>query len=137
VPAVVLYDSDCGFCVWAMSKVLAWDRARRLRPLALQHPEARTLLGGMDEERMMASWHLVAGDGSVLSAGRALAPLLRLLPGGRQPSGVLARLPRASDALYLAVAGRRTMFGRLVTTGARQRARRRVDSRERAAGTTG
>jgi predicted DCC family thiol-disulfide oxidoreductase YuxK len=57
--AAILYDADCGFCRWSLGKLLAWDRPRRLRPVALQDPEADALLGGMEEERRMASWHLV------------------------------------------------------------------------------
>ena len=34
--AILLYDADCGFCRWAIDKLLAWDRAGRLRPAALQ-----------------------------------------------------------------------------------------------------
>ena len=30
--AVVLYDADCGFCRWAIDKLLVWDRAGRLAP---------------------------------------------------------------------------------------------------------
>ena len=30
----------------------------------------------------MASWHLVAPDGTIVSGGAAFEPLLRLLPGG-------------------------------------------------------
>ena len=79
--AVLFYDADCGFCRWAIDKLLAWDRAGRLRPAALQGPEADRLLPGLSEETRMASWHLVV-DGDVYSGGAAAAPLLRLLPGG-------------------------------------------------------
>lgn len=98
--AVVLYDEDCGFCRWVMGKILGWDRAMRLRAVAVQDPEAERLVPGMDQERRMASWHLVTSDGRVRSAGRAVAPLLRLLPGGT-PLAVLAEtFPRTTDRLY-------------------------------------
>ncbi|MDP9187873.1 MAG: DUF393 domain-containing protein, partial [Actinomycetota bacterium] len=61
----VLYDRDCGFCRWSLSKLLAWDRSGRLRPVALQDPEADRLLAGMPEEERMDSWHWVTGDGDV------------------------------------------------------------------------
>ena len=114
--SAILYDRDCGLCRWSLAKVLAWDRRRELRPVALQDPEADALLDGMDEERRMASWHLVTPDGQVHSAGAALAPLLRLLPGGTPLAAAAARFPRAADRLYFAVANRRSALGKLVPT---------------------
>ncbi|HEY1833983.1 MAG TPA: DCC1-like thiol-disulfide oxidoreductase family protein [Solirubrobacteraceae bacterium] len=109
----MLYDRDCGFCRASLRRVLAWDRRDRLRPVALQDEEAERLLGEMSQERRMASWHLVTEDGQRYSAGRAAAPLLRLLPGG----GPLARLadafPSATDAGYEFVAGHRGALSRL------------------------
>ncbi|HEX8075155.1 MAG TPA: DCC1-like thiol-disulfide oxidoreductase family protein [Thermoleophilaceae bacterium] len=128
-PHVLLYDSDCGFCVWALAKVLAWDRRRRLRPLALQDPESGSLLAALDEESRMASWHVVAPTGQVASAGRALAPLLRLLPAGRPLAPLFEHFPRVADRLYFAVADRRGALGKLVPDGARRRARGRIQRR--------
>ena len=48
--------------------------------------EADRLLGGMSGERKMGSWHLVTPDGRIHSAGAAVAPLARLLPGGGRNS---------------------------------------------------
>src|SRR3712207_2420034 len=77
------YDADCGLCRWVMGVLLAWDRRHTLTPVALQDEDAADrLLGGMDHQRRMASWHLVTPEGDVQSGGRALTPLLRLLPGG-------------------------------------------------------
>jgi predicted DCC family thiol-disulfide oxidoreductase YuxK len=121
--ATVLYDDDCGFCVWCMGKVLALDRRGVLEPLALQDPSAEALLPGMDEETRMRSWHLVE-DGRVSSAGQAFGPLLRLLLGG--PAAALA------DRAYYAVANRRSSFGRLVTEAAKRRARARIAEHRRA-----
>jgi predicted DCC family thiol-disulfide oxidoreductase YuxK len=112
--SVLLYDSDCGFCRWSVDKVLAWDRRRRLRPLALQDPEADMLLPGLDEGQKLASWHLVTEDGRVYSAGAAAPPLLRLLPGGRGPAAVLSAFPGVTDRVYRFVARNRDRFGRLV-----------------------
>lgn len=125
---VLLYDSDCGFCVWALSKLLVWDRRARLRPVALQDPEADRLLGPIVPEEKMGSWHLVAPDGEVRSAGSGIAPLLRLLPGGAALAPAFASA-RFSNAAYYAVAGRRSTWGKLVTAGARRRARARVTAR--------
>ena len=102
--AVILFDSRCGFCRRWVSRFLRWDRNGRLRPVALQDPEADSLLGGMDEERKMASWHLVAADGRVYSAGAAFPPLLRMLPGGRPLAAIAAACPRLTDRAYQRVA---------------------------------
>jgi predicted DCC family thiol-disulfide oxidoreductase YuxK len=109
---VVLYDADCGFCRWSLAKLLALDPRRRLRPVALQSPEADDLLAGMDGERRMASWHLVDREGAVFSGGGAFAPLLRELPGGRPLARLPAGMPRLADRAYYLVAGRRGALGR-------------------------
>jgi predicted DCC family thiol-disulfide oxidoreductase YuxK len=111
--AVILYDADCGFCRWAVGKVLAWDRAGRLRAAPLQGPQSDRLLPGVGAEEKMASWHLVIG-GQVHSGGAAAAPLLRLLPGGRPLASVLAAFPGATDRAYRLVARNRDDVGRLV-----------------------
>jgi predicted DCC family thiol-disulfide oxidoreductase YuxK len=111
--STLLYDSDCGFCRWAVDKILAWDRRRRLRPVPLQSREADALLPGMAEEKRMASWHLVLADGHVHSGGAAAAPLLRLLPGGRPAAAVIAHFPGLTERAYRSVARNRDRFGRL------------------------
>ena len=121
--AAILYDADCGFCKWCLAQVLRLDRDGRLRPVRLQSPEAEALLPGLDEEERMKSWHLVAPDGQVSSAGAAFYPLSRIIERGR-PLGALAhRFPRGAEAAYRWVANHRSFFGRLV--------RRRRESAER------
>jgi predicted DCC family thiol-disulfide oxidoreductase YuxK len=111
--AVILYDADCAFCRIAVSGVLAWDRAGRLRSAPLRGPEADRSLAGMAVEEKMASWHLVIG-GEVHSGGAAAAPLLRLLPGGRPLASVLSAFPGTTDRAYRLVARNRDGVGRLV-----------------------
>lgn len=123
----MLYDDDCGFCKRLLSKFLAWDRDRRLRPVALQDPEADELLGGMDPDRKMASWHLVTPDGRVRSGGAAIAPLLRMLPGGAAPARVAEAMPRVMDRGYRWVADHRTGLSKSIP--GRQRARPRAARR--------
>lgn len=119
--AIVIYDRDCGFCRWSLAKLLAWDRRRVLRPVALQSPEA----AGLSAD----SWHLMTDDGRVRSAGDAVEPLMRLLPGGR-PFAALARaFPRATDRAYRFVADHRGAFGRLLPARALERATARIDER--------
>lgn len=112
--AVVLFDEDCGFCRWAAGKLLAWDRRGRLRPVALQDPEAEQLLVGMDRGRQMASWHLVDLDGRIRSAGRAVAPLLRLLPAGTPLAVVAESFPKTTDRLYDWISRHRERLGSLL-----------------------
>ena len=128
--AIVIYDGDCGFCRWTLAKLLAWDRRRALRPVALQEPEAAELLAGMPVAEREASWHLVAG-GEVRSGGAALAPVLRLLPGGGAPARLADRIPGAIARAYGFVAGHRVAFGKLVSSGMRRRAEARIASRGR------
>ncbi len=110
--AVILYDEDCGFCRWAVDRLLAWDRAGRLRPAALQGPEADLLLNGLNDDAKMASWHLVM-DEKVYSGGAVTAPLLRLLPGGRWLAPVAAAFPGLTERAYRLVARNRDAFGRV------------------------
>jgi predicted DCC family thiol-disulfide oxidoreductase YuxK len=112
--AVLLYDSDCGFCRWSVDKVLAWDRGGKLESMELQDAEADSLLGSMDADVKMSSWHLVTPDGRVYSAGAAAPPLLRLLPGGKPLAALLAAFPGVTDRAYRTVARNRDRFGRLV-----------------------
>src|SRR5882672_8393595 len=110
----VLYDDDCGFCRWSVSKVAAWDRAGRLRFAPIQGEEGAATLHGVAPDRRNGSWHLITRDGGVRSAGAAVPFLLRELPGG----GPLARLadafPVTTDRAYRAVARRRRTLGRLL-----------------------
>jgi predicted DCC family thiol-disulfide oxidoreductase YuxK len=106
--AAVLYDRDCGFCTLAVDVILRCDTRHRLRPVAIQSPEGEHLLGPVAPERRLDSWHLVREDGSVVSAGAALAPLLRYLPGGRPAGAVLAAFPSVAERAYRLVADNRS-----------------------------
>jgi predicted DCC family thiol-disulfide oxidoreductase YuxK len=112
--AVLLYDGDCRFCRFSLERVLAWDRHSRIRPLALQDPEAERLLARLDAQARMDSWHLVERDGTLSSAGRAVAPLLRLLPGGRPLARIAELSPRLTEAAYGLVARNRPVLNRVV-----------------------
>ena len=127
--SLILYDDACGLCKWLLALLLRWDRRARLQPVALQAAEADELLADMTEERRMASWHLIAPGGERYSAGAALPPLLRQLPGGRRPAAVFARFPRATDRGYRWVADHRTLLGKLVPARAKLRAASRVSGR--------
>jgi predicted DCC family thiol-disulfide oxidoreductase YuxK len=127
--ALLLYDADCGLCRWSLAKLLALDRARRLRAVALQDPEADRLLASISDEERMRSWHLVTPGGEVRSAGAAFAPLFELLPAGRPLATLARRFPAATQRLYEAVSGNRGGLGRLIPRGAVRRGDRRISER--------
>ncbi|MQA74533.1 MAG: DUF393 domain-containing protein [Solirubrobacterales bacterium] len=128
----ILYDRECRFCRWSLAWLLRWDRRGALEPVALQDPGAAELLAGMDEERRMASWHLVGPDGSVASGGIAAAPLLRRLPGGTPLASRVERFPGAVEAAYALVVRHRGRLGRaLVGDRALERADRLIAERRR------
>jgi predicted DCC family thiol-disulfide oxidoreductase YuxK len=110
---LVLFDNDCGFCRWSLSKILAWDRAGRLRPVALQSPEADDLLSKIDPERRMVSWHLII-DGRIYSGGEAVSHLARLLPVGTPIALLASTFPRTTDRAYQWVARHRDRLGTLL-----------------------
>jgi predicted DCC family thiol-disulfide oxidoreductase YuxK len=112
--ATVLYDGACGLCRWAAERIRRWDRVGRLRLVALQAVEADELLRGLSDEARFSSWHLVDDRGRLTSAGSAVPPLLRLLPGGRPLAVVAARFPRLTDRAYRWVADHRDRLGRLL-----------------------
>jgi predicted DCC family thiol-disulfide oxidoreductase YuxK len=129
-PAVtVLYDHDCGFCRWCIGRLLAWDRAERVRPLAIQSEEGAALLAGLTPEQRLASAHAVDEGGRRTSGGDAIAPVAAVLPGGAPLAAFARRAPGLARAGYRAVAGSRSLLGRLVTDGAKARADARIAQR--------
>jgi predicted DCC family thiol-disulfide oxidoreductase YuxK len=125
----LLYDVDCGFCRWSLGKVLAWDRRRTLRTVALQAPEADELLGPMDDEVKMRSWHLVTPSGERYSGGDVAAPLMRLLPAGAPVARLAVLSPELTRRAYSAVATRRSWFGRRLSRQSIARADARIAQR--------
>jgi predicted DCC family thiol-disulfide oxidoreductase YuxK len=119
----VLYDRDCGFCKWSLDKILAWDRNRRLRPVAIQSEEGQRLLADIEPERRLDSWHLVE-DGEVRSAGSAAPRLFDQLPGGGPLAAVLRAFPGLTERAYRWVAGHRDLLARLLRIDATCQLRR-------------
>jgi len=129
-PAVtVLYDRDCGFCRWSIGRLLAWDRAGRLRPVAIQSAEGQRLLGDLTTEERLATAHAVDAAGRRASDGNALTPITSVLPGGGPLAALGRRAPALARAGYRAVAGRRSLFGRLISDAAKARADERIARR--------
>ena len=110
----VLYDDDCGFCRWSAEKLRRWDRHGRLRFVAIQSTTGQRLLGDLDPNERLESWHVVTPDGRRSSAGAALGPVLERLPAGRPLAIVAGAAPPLTDAAYRAVAKRRTAIGRML-----------------------
>jgi predicted DCC family thiol-disulfide oxidoreductase YuxK len=109
---VVLYDDDCAFCKWSVDKILAWDRRRRLRPVAIQSDEGQGLLAEIPGSERLDSWHLVLPSGEVRSAGAAAAPLADVLPAGRPLAFLFRSFPSLTDRAYRHVAANRNRFAR-------------------------
>src|ERR1041384_6320841 len=110
----LLYDADCGFCRWSLDKILARDRDRRVRPVPLQSAEADVLLKGMDRDRKMASWHLVTPEGTIYSAGAAVAPLMRVLPVTKGVAAIAGAMPPVTGIAYRLLSRNRTRLGKLI-----------------------
>lgn len=123
-PSPILYDDDCGFCKWSLNKLLAWDRRRLLRPVAIQSDEGQRLLASVPEHQRLDSWHLVLPSGEVRSAGAAAEPLARLLPGGAPLALGFRSFPGITDRAYRYVAEHRDRFARLVGVDASCQVRR-------------
>ena len=129
-PAVtVLYDHDCGFCRWSIGRLPAWDRAGRLCPLAIQSAEGQGLLADLTPEQRLATAHAVDAQGRRTSGGDAMAPIAAVLPGGAPLAALGRRAPGRARAAYRAVAGRRSIFGRLISDAAKARADERIARR--------
>ena len=126
----MLYDADCGLCTWAVAVLLGWDRAGRLRPAAIQGADGRRLLAGLEEQERLSAWHLVGPDGTRTTGGGAIAPLLRLLPGGTPFAAAASSAPGLSDRGYRWVAGHRGGLSRLLPGRVKQRARLAVERAE-------
>ena len=143
----ILYDPDCGFCRVCVALVLTWDRAGRLKPVALGTGEANDLLRGMPEAEQWASWHLLdsrclpnraeddalSNHPEISSGGAAFSGLFRLLPGGGPLARFAQRFPGAADKGYRWVAERRGAVGRMVPGRVRRWADRVIQVSESAA----
>lgn len=115
----VLYDEGCGFC----TDLAAW-LARRpgLRVASIGSAEGVVLLRDLTPAQRYDAVHVVDADGRRRTGGAALPPVLRLLPYGGVPSGILAALPGATERAYRLVARQRGLVSRTARVLLRGRA---------------
>ena len=110
---MILYDADCGFCTRGVERIRALDRDGALEAAPIASPTGDRLLRDLTEAERLASWHVVDERGRRWSGGRAVAPVLRLLPGWRWLAPVAAAFPGATEFAYRLVARHRGTLGRL------------------------
>lgn len=121
-PLVVLYDEDCRWCRWSVARLVALDRNRRLRLMAIQDPRAAELLASVPKDRWLESAHAVTADGQVFSGGDAAAPIAAELPALGWSAPLLRAMPGPVRGAYGLVAGNRSALGRRLGDAALQRA---------------
>jgi predicted DCC family thiol-disulfide oxidoreductase YuxK len=100
-------------------------------PVAIAAPESDVLLEDVEPDQRLASWHFREPSGDLFSGAAALAPLLRLLPGGPPLAALALRFPGGAERAYRAVAHNRSLLGALLLNGARERADRRLAGHDR------
>jgi len=125
---VILYDAECGFCVWAVSVFLRLDRHRALATRPIQDC-LDSLLQDLPREEALASFHTWVPGGRRSSAGAALRTVLLSLPGLGLVGQMLGRSPRLAEAAYAAVALRRGLLARFVPERGKIAGRRLVEER--------
>lgn len=125
----LLYDADCNICKTITETLLTWDRAGRLRPVAIQSEEGDRLLEAVPVEDRLKSFHLVSPNGEIASAGPALAELFRELPGGGAVARLLELSPGATNGGYEWIAQNRVQLSRLIPGRVKRLADRRLAAR--------
>lgn len=100
---VLLYDDDCGFCRWSVTKILAWDRVHRMKP----H-------GSSSTSTPISGWGPPTScrPTDVCSCGAIAEPLFRSLPVGRPLAALARAMPRTTEHTYRLVARNRQLLGR-------------------------
>lgn len=110
---VVLYDGTCRMCTRLARLLRTLDRRRTLDVLAGQEVPVETRFPWITRGALAEALHLVLPGGETVAGARAVAEIVRMLPGGALPAWVL-RLPgvRAlTDVAYRWVARNRHALG--------------------------
>ncbi len=114
----LLYDAGCRGCRFAARVVARIDRERALAIVPLQDPGADAHLAGLPDEERLASWRLVAPDGTLAGYGAGLPSLLRGMRRTRPLGRLLGLVPAGVlDAAYRLLARNRGRLGKLVPDG--------------------
>jgi predicted DCC family thiol-disulfide oxidoreductase YuxK len=98
--------------------VVRIDRERALAILPLQDPRADALLAALPGQERLASWRLVAPDGTLAGYGAGVPALLRAMRPTRPLGRLLGLVPAgALDAAYGLIARNRGRLAKLVPDG--------------------
>jgi predicted DCC family thiol-disulfide oxidoreductase YuxK len=112
--AVLLYDRDCGFCVWSAELIRAWDRVGRIAIAPIQSDEGVRFLARMTPAERLRSMHVVTPEGAVHSGSAGIPALLRLLPAGRPLAHLGEAMPASTERAYRWVSRHRGRLGRVL-----------------------
>ena len=108
----LVYAHGCRVCRVIAAGVLRVDVHHRLVPVALEAGTAADLLARVPPARRDRSWHLVAPDGTVWSAGAAIPPLCGLLPGFGGLGRLCGAAPDLTERVYAWLVRHRVAIGR-------------------------
>lgn len=126
----LVYAHACGVCRVIAAGVLRADRRGRLVPIALE-AAAADLLADVPPERRDRSWHLVAPDGRVWSAGAAIPPVCALLPGFGGLGRLCGAAPDLTERVYAWLLRHRSAIGYAIPDGVVARATRTLAARSK------
>jgi predicted DCC family thiol-disulfide oxidoreductase YuxK len=115
-PLTVLYDATCVLCVGSMKRLESWKTAGEITFVPLQSPEARAMVPGIPEERLLGQMHVIE-KGQISSGADGWFRIMSLAP---LPLAWLAWVtPRAlARPVYNLVARNRyRWFGRVCEGG--------------------
>ena len=96
---IVFFDGSCPLCKTEIDIYRRRDNAEHLNLVDVSKPTA-SLPSALDAPAAMARFHVLTGDGELLSGARAFAHVWQLLPGWRLP-GRIAQLPGIVHGLEL------------------------------------
>jgi predicted DCC family thiol-disulfide oxidoreductase YuxK len=106
----VLYDEDCGFC----TRLAVWlAGVPEITATPIGSTVGSLMLRDLSPAQRYASVHVVDGLGRRRSAGAALPPLLRKLPGGRPVAAACEAFPGLTERAYRLVARNRGLLSKV------------------------
>jgi predicted DCC family thiol-disulfide oxidoreductase YuxK len=129
MPPVLVFDVGCGGCCYVVDRLLDTARLAHVAPVALQSERGQRLLSQLDARDREASWHFVAGDGTITSGADVAVSLAAFGGRSRMVIWPLRRSMPIARPLYRLMASRRTSWSRLVPRARRDAARARLVAR--------